>query len=74
MINERNNVEGERTEVEKHTGDVEERSEEKDALTAEETGEEEVRESLGDGSGRGFRSGFGAGVAETRGAEWGGWW
>ena len=74
MLNERNNVEGERTEVEKHTGDVDERSEEEDALTAEENGEEEVRESLGEGSGSWFRSGFGADVAETRGAVWGGWW
>lgn len=52
VLDDGNNVEGESTKIEEHAGDVDERSKEKHALAAEEAGEEQPSEPLGDGSGR----------------------
>lgn len=49
MVDNRNDVEGDRTHVEKHAGDVEERSEQEDALAADEYGEDVPGESLQEG-------------------------
>lgn len=70
VLDDGNNVEGESAKIEEHTGDVDERSEKKHALAAEEAGEEQPRKPLSEGSGSrlgwGVPACFGASVTETR--------
>ena len=70
MLNNRNDVEREGTEVNEHTGDIDKRRKEENALTTKENGEKKPRKPLGECSGRRLRwresTGFGTSVTETR--------
>lgn len=50
VLDDRHGIERHRSHVEEHAGDVKQGGEEKDALAAEENGEEDPGEALGEGS------------------------